>query len=229
MVAPANGWHPTTAHWKPLLKSATPLRTVCFGTLTVQIRAAWLRGANFWSNFTKQPLQKCTQTHTNTHTHTRTQTHSQTTRHDKKSQDFLGRPYTFTLAPQHVHLTNRSVQSSPTKAQHAMNIEIFWWTQGKGTRTTSRTQVHLLATLTSRKVWWKCIRKECLQCMAVKTISNHAFNLNNTLLRKVCPDICPTTLPCAWVYHKACPVAAIKLVLLVLMPDMTWIHWQAFM
>ena len=168
-------------------------------------------------------------THTHTHTHTRTQTHSQTTRHDKKSQDFLGRPYTFTLAPQHVHLTNRSVQSSPTKAQHAMNIEIFWWTQGKGTRTTSRTQVHLLATLTSRKVWWKCIRKECLQCMAVKTISNHAFNLNNTLLRKVCPDICPTTLPCAWVYHKACPVAAIKLVLLVLMPDMTWIRWQAFM
>ena len=60
--------------------------------------------------------------------------------------------------------------------------------------------------------------------MAVKTISNHAFNLNNTLLRKVCPDICPTTVPCARVNHKACPVAAIKLVLLVLMPDMTWIR-----
>ena len=79
MVAPANGWHPTTAHWKPLLKSATPLRTVCFGTLTVQIRAAWLRGANLWSNFTKQPLQKCTQTHTNTHTHAHKHTHK---RHD---------------------------------------------------------------------------------------------------------------------------------------------------
>ena len=65
-----------------------------------------------------------TYTHAHKHTHTNTLTND-TTRHDKKSQDFRARSYTFTLAPQHVHLTNRSVQSSPTKAQHAMNIEIF--------------------------------------------------------------------------------------------------------
>ena len=58
-------------------------------------------------------------THTHAHTYARTHAHKHThNRHDKKSKDSFGRSYTFTLAPQHVHTTNRSAQSSATKARH---------------------------------------------------------------------------------------------------------------
>ena len=53
-----------------------------------------------WSNFTKQPLQKCTQTHTQTHTHTHKHTHTHTPMwtlnailHTKPLLPFLAAPF----------------------------------------------------------------------------------------------------------------------------------------
>ena len=78
MVAHANWSQSTKAPWTPLLKSATPLWTGSSGTLTVQIRAAWLRGGHYSQKFDVRLLtreirrkkQRAARAHMQTHTYT---------------------------------------------------------------------------------------------------------------------------------------------------------------
>ena len=104
MAAHANGSHHAKAHWRPLLKSATPWRTVCFGMLTVEIRAAWLRGGNSWSTFTVETTPPA-------HTHTRT---NDTNDSRRRMVFSLYGSNTFAFAWDHGHLLDYTAQSSAT-------------------------------------------------------------------------------------------------------------------